>query len=724
MKHNTCKFYKLLFIIGIVLLSGFLAYSSCVLQFMGNADDVGEVLNPYLHFGLGIDKYTFLDFFKLNKLIELFVYRMFGIQESSIYFSFFVQLFFCNVLTFLVATYYFNCREKISIIFVITFILIPASNGIRYHLYSTVGMLFVLLAVQRTEKLGRLKQVIISSIVVFYFLWTALDRALFMLSCLIPLVLYLVVVMWRNKENRNYILCFGCIGVSLLALLRIINFALVYFFDITFLTAFSGYGGASYASWSSLGSAWTEGISIFCDGLSVLWNIPISGGFVQANSIIWCIRIVLLVVALYTVVENMVALCKGKEVNSCIAISSISVIVVAFSYIFNEQMRGATNRDETARYMVIIQYLLVVLLCYKLFDLKKYLPKIEWKKRLIVNEYTLIGITAIFLIVSYSEPVFMGKRYFGDFDDEASREMVEFLKQENLEFGVGAFWKARQIMYYSGNEVQASCGDLENGNFELSGERDIYYFNDVDRKCNFFIVDKHYQWKMLEDDVLKYYGEPIKTKNFVDKAGTLSSIFVYDYDVRWKPEIYTDCLNCEIPLMLGKSRIHIKGIGLSENSIKLSSEDEFEYSINLVDNENMVIYIECMKPINIQISVIDDKCSIETLSKVCEYAALPMIQDSIYMQKGEQKSIQGSVADGTYKLIVRGERLDELDITFNGNIDVEECNSGELRRVYIITAEQKEEMDILLTKMGRKDSVINSIALVQYEDVYEVSEEK
>ena len=718
MKKSTYKLYKIFFLFIVVFFGSFLAYSSCVLQFMANADDVGEVYRTYLHFGLGIKQYQIFDYLKFDTWKELLVYKIFGIQECSIYISFFIQLFLCNIVTFFISTYFFEDKEKISIALLIAFILLPASNGIRYHLYSTLGMLIVLFAVQRTEKLCRLKRFMVCFLVTLYFIWAANDRALLMLSCLIPWVIYLCILFWRKKENRQYIVGACTIGIIMIALMRILQLG----FSIGLPTTFSGYGGASYANWSSIGTAWTEGISIFLDGLLVLWNIPISGGFVQISSILWCIRLALLIIALYAVVENIINLIKGKEIKPCVALASLSVVVVAISYIFNRQIRGATNRDETARYMVIIQYLLVMLLCNKLVSFKKYLPKIEWKKKVLANEYTLIGVAAIFLIVSYSEPVFMGKKYFGDFDDEASREMVEYLQEKGVEYGVGPFWKARQIMYYSGEQAFASCANLHEGKItELVDEKDKCFFYDTDRKCNFIIADKHYQWKMRDEEVLMYHGAPIETKEFVDSADALSAIYIYDYDVRWKPEIYKDVIDCEIPLRLGSSRLVINGTGLTENGIELASEDEFEYSVNLVDNENMVIHVDCMKPINIQISIKDRDCSIETLAKVCEYSAIPMIEDRLYIEKGEQETVNGKVEEGTYKLIIRGEELDKLDISFNEEIVASEINSGEIRRVYLISAEQKENISIILSKNSGKESVVDSIAIIQNEEEQETT---
>lgn len=112
MKNSTNKLYKIVFWFIVVFFSSFLAYSSCVLQFMANADDVGEVYRTYLHFGLGIKQYQILDFLKFDTWKEFLIYKMFGIQEFSIYFSFFIQLFICNIVTFFISTYFFEHKEK------------------------------------------------------------------------------------------------------------------------------------------------------------------------------------------------------------------------------------------------------------------------------------------------------------------------------------------------------------------------------------------------------------------------------------------------------------------------------------------------------------------------------------------------------------------------------------------------------------------------------------
>ena len=119
MKKSHESLNKIVFCILCILFSIYLAYSSCVLQFMVNADDVGEIYKSFLHYGLGIKQYTVFDYLKPDAWRELLVYFLFGIKEKSIYISFFVQLFTCNLLTFFVSTYFFEDKQKYCIIFFI-----------------------------------------------------------------------------------------------------------------------------------------------------------------------------------------------------------------------------------------------------------------------------------------------------------------------------------------------------------------------------------------------------------------------------------------------------------------------------------------------------------------------------------------------------------------------------------------------------------------------------
>lgn len=325
-----------------------------------NADDYGSLVIPYAEDMFGYTIHTGIRRFKTVPFTVGIMYKLFGMTEMTYAMWFATWFFICCLCTLYISVGNF-LDKKVYLIPIFMYIFIPYSGSNKYHFMSTaVSLLYFAILQKRVNGEKKLTK----GFALFTILYLAVsfrlvdDYILLLIFLVGPILLYaflcFVTETRKNQSKMIFLVVAGIIAVGL----RFFDEIVEKMTGAGFFGTFAGYGGSDYTSWSTPEIIINNGISSFIHSMLVAWNIPIEGGFIQLNSISWCIRVVILVFAWIGVVRSAKKILQGKikEMSIVEAMATLSVLLTTLINIVN----GTVTWDTflSVRYASIVWFLL------------------------------------------------------------------------------------------------------------------------------------------------------------------------------------------------------------------------------------------------------------------------------------------------------------------------------------------------------------------------------
>lgn len=706
--NNMMKSRTVLYKIISIILSVVLVYSFYIIKPI-DLDSYATVWAYYKSYNLGYGSHTFT--VRPFELLGMVMYQIFGVDNKVILGIFCFFLFICIYLSLQLAGKYKGKYFFVSLA-VLAYIFYPGSKSNQHHLMSTTGTLLIVYLLNTWLEKRKSRYLILAFLTTIYCVWGMADVAILGIFLFLPLMFYAVIYLWQDSSKRKYVVIFGGLFCVVYGGYRVLYLVMSQKCNILLPMYFSGYGGGDYAYWGNFTTAITCGVGGFFDSLCFLWNIPIEGTMIQYNSINWCIRLFLL---FWTIVLNVRLLVdifrKGiKNIPFIDAFCSLCFLTVALINILN----GANANYASGglnRYAAILEFTMAITLARRIIILL-----IDDKIGLNLGEHKLTIMVCVVsgcLIISYMDELWLGKSHFSN---QMPIKVSNTIEELNLSYGLGTWESAVAAFSESHGECKVTVTRFGN---EEALIRDDWAGDSADGSnyFNYLLISQENYLDYAVEDAKEDYGQPVNEVQIVNNNDVLdSTVLIYDYDVRWKPEYFYCYDNYfesrEIPI--GKSRLIIHGDSISDANLII--EQENVYSTIISSSSDCVIF---------EINNIGDSitCDIKIATggnvsfgiQERLYAAID-IDQNVEIHGMDSEEIVVSSPCTEYRIVLKGKNMDKLSATVdNDNVSIELLNQGTERLVYKIQNTNKEKYNLEVINKGKEDVFVQKCAINEVE---------
>ena len=692
----------LIFITAVFVLSWY--YYKIIIP---GADDYGSLIIPYAEDMYGYTIHTGIDRFKAVPFTVEILYKMFGMTEMTYAVWFATWFFACCSCTLYIAVKNFSLK-KVCIIPIFMYIFIPYIHSNRYHFMSAAATLFYLAIMQNRENK---RKILTRGFCFFTIMYLAVtfrlvdDNVLLLIFLIAPILLYLFFY-FSSEMCKGKIKILFLVGSGIIvAGLRVFDEIVEKMTGTGFFGTFSGYGGSEYTSWSTPEIIFTNGIPSFVHSMLTAWNIPIEGGFIQLGSLSWCIRVVLLVFAWIGVARRTKKIFQGKikELSVVEAMATFSVLITSLVNIVN----GTVTWDSflSVRYASVVWFLLGA---FAIWEIEQEIARL---KEISIKEYRIstcgIAFAGILLFVSYTIPFYLPRSSFVNNEYE---EQVQYVKEEELHYGLGSFWYSTPITALSGGISDVMWINMEDDGYIAKGINVSPQFTEMKNYCNFFVEDVDTPFGVTEERIVQNWGDYKEKKEFLkadEKAH--SRIYIYDYDIRWKPVIEQEDMDfskqkeyhINVFLPLGKSRIVFEG----ENLQGMALSTNIACEVEIIDNSDtkMVYELKLDQASDIELDIkVNNENAIVTETS---YYVVNAYKDICTVENGELgDSISFNLPQGEYFVYIEGEDIKQAEysmVSEQGENIVVETQKGKIQQRMKVNVTQNEIVRITGDSMDK-----------------------
>lgn len=701
---------KIVFVIVMIGMAMFLSYSFYITHIL-DADSYGGIWNYYQNKNLGISSSNGISF-KLYDILNLLMYSLFGIDEKLILGTFCAELIICYIYSMLLSRTNNKWTDYLEIL-IITYLFLPNGVSNEDHLIGCIACLSIIYEINKFITLNKPKHIWIAVLLSIYFVWSMTDRVILGIFLFIPLILYGLCYIWQKKKYKRQIFM-SAIILCICVLIYRIAYIVLQKYGIVLPYDFSGYGGGDYATWSDITTVISKGIGSFLDGLRILWNIPASWSLIQFQSFNWCIRFFLLGWAIYINVGNLVTILrKGiNEIPFLDAFCALCFLVTAGVNIIN----GASSQYESGelcRYAAILQFTLAITLVRKISNILNHnisnILNMGYSKTVM-----LLGIAVVCLIGSYSQEIYRGRDYFKN--NTIITQIISTLKENGLEYGLGTFEKAMAVFGESDGEYKVVTtrfgnedGLIQPGIMGDAADGSNYF--------NYLLIGNGDYFDYTYDKAKEEYGEPSKELHITNDSGwSAACVFVYDYDVRWKPE-YFYCENNvfvqrEIPM--GVSRLSVHGTDIQDVQINNLNE-KISCKFVASTDDTAIFELTNLGEKEITDIVLDTQGTVSFGIAERVYAAIEIEKDIQMQAKDSLDYIINNDCD-EYRIVVHGNNVNALELSCdNQSVELQQINRGTERVVYYVSNPEHDSFNLKVTNLKNNPVYIRDISINEKE---------
>ena len=680
-KRGNVKRIGLYFIISIVMM--FYFYVQLIhIEVPIHSDDVGSATQVLDLIDRGTSDIVFWT--QPMGWLNVFLYFLFGPTEFYLQIGFSLKYAIC---IFLILSIVFCRKEKINaatLLFLI-FWLMPGRFGtasiqpLKFHVWPVIVTLFCIWYIKKyidTSDEIRLRDILIVGGVA---LIGALGYDIIvMVIAWMPLFVYYMVYLYRRKFFEQHI-----IGCSILFIVVLIGVKV-----ISCKYQYTGYGASCFVDVSTA----IENIKIGIEGMMSMCNINlIDNQVLQFSTIFGCIRLLLMLFALYIILVDLKKMFKGENVNASTFVLVLGALGAILAYIF-----GGVREDAISiRYASYLYYVFAIILVNEFEYKVEQVDTTVLVRKYEINFMTLILVAVIILNI---DPISISR------PKNSVDELAEFVEEDSeLHNGLGSFWKAGVVSCLNNynNLIQAVCVSDEKLVPYLSA---WYQYYDGGEYFNFIIEDKDDSSSGITEDVIsQLYGE-CEEKYEEDT----SNIYVYDYDIRTRPlyinannNFYvSEINNVEDKIAIDKDNsIEISRFALTVGEVQIDISGDFEknqlvvnselpYEIKLLQSEsNHITYVVEMT------DLCDNfKFNISNLgNKECQIDSIRIAKNTNCNKLLLTDEDEIKLTPGQYIVGIRGEKVKNSSLKFEVNgkeIVATRINNGKSKVAYKFEIEE------------------------------------
>lgn len=663
-----------------------------------NADDAGTYRSLYWKDKLGSAHYSWKDYLQPWTLVAVILNTL-GVGDTGaemVMMCFAVWYFLCVAETLSLAMK--DTKSGNWLILATVFILIPCAETNRFHLFSHFVSLLGVLALYYYKKTKRKIYLgLYIPVLVYFFLFSA-DRMILLMNVAMPIALYVVIWCIQKKEKRKYLYIGGVVLSLAVAVLKMANeiCGIIRGYGFGFMEQWDGYGGAEYFYWTDVHTFFDKGIPSFFASLLVQFNIPIDGGIIQFQSFFWIIRIFLVILMLAAFISRwreivqkgidqvpIIDVCAVLGITVTVGVNILNGIILAFNV-----SGGPINR-----YAGFAWFLFVVLLIRWLDEKAAGAPAVKLGKREAPSGVAL-GVIAALLIVGYSEPIYLGRDAIVHGYCQAE---IDYLKSFGGEYkyGLASYWKATPIMAQTNAEYIACTGWVTED--DLTRRSNPIYM-DGSNYFNYIISDVQNSMTMSEENIERLRGDYIKKERLYESGESI--IYLYDYDIRWEPQLKVEAVGTDYELTdpiayyydfpVGTSRIEMEvsnsgnfALGIAEN------EDVRETTVQLISDNKIYVDVTCSQNTSVTFNVGREADELTTIHKI----TLKRVRGSVpvYDAQTALDMDEMFLKSGSYVFTFEGDNLKNLAVEWEGdNISVSRLTDGEIKRRFLVTVDSPQ----------------------------------
>jgi hypothetical protein len=676
-----------------------------------SADDYGSLVVPFAEDMYGYTIYNWSDLTAVSFLVRI-LYGIFGMSDTTYCIWFAIWFLICCVCTIYIAVGKF-CVEKLYIIPLILYIFIPYSGTNVYHLMSAATTLIYFAIIQRLINTEKKISIVFYVFTIVYLLMAMKyvdDFVLVGVFLILPICLYVFFwikeVKFKNQGKYFFLTLAGVLAVGL-------RFVDEVWEKITGMGLFDKlifYGGSDYTSWASIQTIVTVGIPSFVQSMLKAWNIPISGDFIQRDSVSWIIRVVILTFAWIGVFRRLKVVFFGdiSKMNIVEAFATLSVFTGSLINIFNGTVTWSGNLP--IRYASVVWFLLGA---FAIWEVEREVSDIKSKCNDVIKYRKIvigISMSGVMLFVSYGSPFFLSREHFVTNEYEAQ---IQYMVENNLKYGFGSFWYSTSITALSGGEVQFMWANMDDDGYIPKGLSITPQFNELKNFYNYVFEDLDTPFGVSEERILNTWGKYVDKHGFAKLDEQVhSNIYVYDYDIRWKPVVVKNPnYETEVSVPLGKTRVAVEGNNLS--GVKLVCNADCKTVLVECSDNRLVYEIETNQDMDVTLQIIN-KNENTSIAKMTYYVVNAYKDVYLTGQDNRQDEIKFLLPKGEYYIYIEGDDIKKENYTVTdegGESIIQDNQIGKVQQKIKINMED----DTVITISGGD---MEKISRVVYTDAY------
>lgn len=682
-----------------------------------NADMAASMVSLYKqtqYFGNGFQWNRFASYAPLNILCWI-SYSIFGICEDGV--KFILTIFFtvCCLITMELGADNYE-KDGLIAVPVLFFMLIPGIAVNKFHLESTLVILLVLLYLKKRVyilfKLRRIADVVAGAIFIWLLLVTA-DKLLIFLNVFCSIFLYFLYLSIKDKKNLQ--------KISLCGLGVVLFFFLWYLYNLRHSdVVISLYGAdAYYLTWADFSEIWSVGIEFLIKTVVRAMDISAAGEIVQPMTVVWIIKILLVVIAITTLVKVTKKLLRDIPDNITSfywVIICGAVILSVLLYLLNGMRiylyKTYGYHYSYCSYMAVVWFMLPLLGAE---GVKKYVNSTEGHIQCLKTSMWIGG--GILSTISMIECVSVLTSGYQNID----KQIADWLVEIEAEGGMATYEETFTVTVWSQGKVYMAGDVFPDGENKWAYRR---FDTDIEVRPNNKAPDPTEE--EIDEMIFQKYGKWEEAQVFMEDAERTARsdypqenlVYHFDHDIRWPVRGIDEALftgeKCYVFLPLGESRITLYGNGMKGSDLFIEAIDDTEVQIicDELGEERIVYKIICPKDTTVSVEL---KEGGEVSNVTYDRAEIDMLRAAVCLHEYEEIQQDGrlelktKMPDGTYNIIVNGSNLDDIELSCpTNNVKIDVLQNGSVRKIYSCVVGEDRPI-ICIVNHGDETAVLNNI---------------
>ena len=634
-------------------------------QSVCNADETATYAYLYSYFELGQIKLSIKEYLNPWFFCSAIGYLLnIGGSGSTISIAYLVFWYgIACFFTFLLISYEIDNKWLFSLAF---FILLPYELTNKYHMTAAFVTLFLIWGAQYYRDSKKKWVVAVSIFVTIYSLIFTNDKVILILFVFSTIAIYYGISFLQDKKKHKYLYLAAlviAIGAMLLKVFDIINVELLGA-EHRITEEWGGYGGSDYLTWIDIYTFFDKGIPSFFSSLLIQWNVPLEGGMIQFNSFYWIIRMGIALLAIIALISKWVEIVK-KGIKNVTLLDSLSVICVTVVSIINI-LNGMIwyydiEQSPMNRYASVCWFLLVVILIRWINE--RYSNRTLFHR---VSTNTLLGIIFICLSIGYMGPICEGN---AEIINSYCKNELEFLEKQGdtYRYGLASGWKSSPITAATNGKRVVCPGWIEEG--RLIGKDSYGFYSDGSNYFNFIISDTENEMTVSPENIEEIRGD------YIDIYSNTSTMYLYDYDIRWEPKVVMECVGTDYELLepieyqfdfpVGTNRIEMTVANSQNFDLSIADNPDIqEETIQKLDDKKIYVDLVCLQNTNVTFKVARITDELTTIHKI----VLKRVKGAVTVYPNEQNSMEAGVYlnQGSYIFTFAGQNIEALNVDWIG----------------------------------------------------------
>jgi len=655
--------------------------------------------------------------FNIGTILNTFFYYIFGNRPFT---ALFMSIFPLSLCLFMTSYLVSKDKERVYWISfpILFFLFVPLSGSCDtwlYHQWEALVFLTLIVLYNKFVEFADQKRAYVIGGIAFVLILLygifVIGSILVLVYAVLPAVIYICLCFIHNfdviKKYKLPIMIITGIVVFVLSITGFFNWV------------YHGYGGSGYMAWTPVNQLW-DNLMFSLKYTAESWGIEYGGQpLVQGQALLYSLKYAAFFYAIYLVGFYFVLGLRNKKKmsHSIEFICSACVICNVGANVF-----GTCVYSLPSRYFSGAHYALAVLLC-------RHVARWLFSEKEIGNinlGQSIASLLCLSLLFFGLNPR-IDKMYMV-FPVDA--QITEYLVENNLHYGLGDFTNIYSFAPISGGKVEAFSCFAGQDMLQKPWSFPVPYYQGTNQYQ--FIYDHPGEGNWTEEHINESYEDYI-SKNAIEGR----TIYVYDYDVRWKKimigaygtTLAADEINSSVykltpsklveytfELPIGVSRIAINGYNLQDLNVNfLSNFGPVEISDEKIEHNRITYDISCESSTLVKMQLInntDQDINFKYADIRMVYAAKDLVKDTA-IQASKTIEMPITTNDSDVTVIIKCDEAKKLELKAedNSGIKINKIREGNIQSVYELSGlTEGQKNNLYLTNTSDNEAVIQKIS--------------